>query len=41
MLETSGLGMGESEAEQLENSEVNKITVPEEVLQVHGFAPPK
>jgi hypothetical protein len=40
-LETSGLGMCESEAEQLENSEVNKITVPEEVLQVHGFAPPK
>jgi hypothetical protein len=40
-LETSGLGMCESEAEQLGNSEVNKITVPEEVLQVHGFAPPK
>ncbi len=40
-LETSGLGMCKSEAEQLENSEVNKITVPEEVLQVHGFAPPK
>jgi hypothetical protein len=40
-LETSGLGMCESEAEQLENSEVNKITVPKEVLKVHGFAPPK
>jgi hypothetical protein len=40
-LEASGLGMCESEAVQLENSEVNKITVPEEVFQVHGFAPPK
>ncbi len=41
MLETSGLGMCESEAEQLEKSEVNKITVPEEVLKIHRFAPPK
>ncbi len=40
-LETSGLGMCDSEVEQLENREVNKITVPEEVLQVHGFAPPR
>jgi hypothetical protein len=40
-LETSGLGMCDSEVEQLENKEVNKITVPEEVLQVHRFAPPR
>jgi hypothetical protein len=40
-LETSGLGMCDSEVEQLENREVNKITAPEEVLQVHGFAPPR
>jgi hypothetical protein len=40
-LETSGLGMCDSEVEQLENREVIKITVPEEVLQVHGFAPPR
>jgi hypothetical protein len=33
--------MGESEIEQLESSKVNKITVPEEVLQVHKFAPPR
>jgi hypothetical protein len=40
-LKTSGLGMCDSEVEQLENREVNKITVPEEVLQVHGFVPPR
>ncbi len=41
MLETSGLDIDESEIEQLESSKVNKITVPKEVLQVHGFAPPR
>jgi hypothetical protein len=41
MLETSGLGMCEPEIEQLESREVNKLTVPEEVFQVHGFAPPR
>ncbi len=41
MLETLGLGKGESEIEQPESSKVNKITVPEKVLQVHGFAPPR
>jgi len=39
-IETSGL-TGDGGAEQLEISEVNKITIPEEILQVHGFAPPK
>ncbi len=41
MLETLGLGMCEHEIEQLESREVNKLTVPEEVLQVHRFAPPR
>jgi hypothetical protein len=40
-IETNGLVTGDSETEQLEISEVNKITIPEEILQVHGFAPPK
>jgi hypothetical protein len=40
-IETSGLVTHKSEAEQLEISEVNKITIPEEILQVYGFAPPK
>jgi hypothetical protein len=40
-LETSGLGMCECEIEQVESREVSKLTVPEEVLQVHGFAPPR
>ncbi len=40
-IETSGLVTCESKAEQLEISEVNKITIPEEILQVHGFAPSK
>ncbi len=39
-LETSELSMCKREIEQLESREVNKLTVPEEVLQVHGFAPP-
>jgi hypothetical protein len=33
--------MCEREIEQLESREVNKLTVPEEVLQVQGFAPPR
>jgi hypothetical protein len=41
MLKTLGLGMCECEFEQLESREVNKLTVPEAVLQVHGFAPPR
>jgi len=41
MVETSKLHMCESEIEQLEISEVNSIVIPEEVLQVHGYAPPK
>jgi hypothetical protein len=41
-LDLSGLGdLSEKDAEYLEISEVNKITIPKEVLQVHGFAPPK
>jgi hypothetical protein len=40
-IKTSGLVTHKSKAEQLEISEVNKITIPEEILQVHGFAPPK
>ncbi len=41
-LDMSGLcGLSEKNAEDLEISEVNKITIPEEVLQVHGFALPK
>jgi hypothetical protein len=39
-IESSGLTC-DSDAEHLEISEVNKITIPEEILQVHGFAPPK
>ncbi len=39
-IETYGLSC-DSNAEHLEISEVNKITIPEEILQVHGFAPPK
>ncbi len=41
LLETSKLNMCESEVYQLEISEVNSIVVPEEVLQVHGYATPK
>jgi hypothetical protein len=40
-VETSKLHMWESETEQLEISEVNKTVILEEVLQVHGYAPPK
>jgi hypothetical protein len=40
-VETSKLRMCESEIEQLELSEVNSIVIPEKVLQVHGYAPPK
>ncbi len=40
-LETLGLGLSKREVEQLENNDVNKITIADEVLQVHGFAPPK
>jgi hypothetical protein len=41
-LDMSGLcGLSEKNAEDLKISEVNKITIPEEVLQVHGFAQPK
>jgi hypothetical protein len=41
-LDVSGLcDINEKDAEYLEISEVKKITVPEEVLQVHGFAPPR
>jgi hypothetical protein len=40
-IETNGLVTGDSETEQLEISEANKITIPEEILQVRGFAPPK
>jgi hypothetical protein len=41
-LDLSGLNIcKENEALQLEMEEVNRISVPEEVLQIHGFAPPK
>jgi hypothetical protein len=41
IVETSRLHMCESETEQVEISEVDNIVIPEEVLQVHGYAPPK
>ncbi len=37
---TAGLNC-ENEAEQQEISEIRNIPVPDEVLQVHGYAPPK
>jgi hypothetical protein len=41
-LETSRLlKSSEIEMEQQEISEVNRIQVPEEMLQVHGYVPPK
>ena len=33
--------ISELETEQQEISEMNNITLPEEILQVHGYAPPK
>lgn len=33
--------ISESETQQKEIREMNSITLPEEILQVHGFAPPK
>ncbi len=42
MLETSRLLLSSKiKTEQQEISELNSIQVPEEVLQVHGYAPPK
>jgi hypothetical protein len=42
MLETSRLPLSsEIKTEQQEISELNSIQVPKEVLQVHGYAPPK
>ncbi len=40
MEETSAI-LSEQETEQQEISEINNITLPEEILQVHGYAPPK
>ena len=40
-LNISTLGTNENEEEQLENNEINNIIIPEEVLCVHGFTPPK
>ena len=41
-LDLSGLNIyNENDALQQEMKEMNDIPVPEEVLQVHGFAPPK
>ncbi len=41
-LDLSGLNIyKEKESLQLETEEVNGISIPEEVLQVHDFAPPK
>ncbi len=39
-LDTSVI-ISEHETEQQEISEINKITLPEEILQVHGYVPPK
>ena len=39
-VETSAI-LSEQETEQQEISEINNITLPEEILQVHGYAPPK
>ena len=39
-METSAI-LSEQETEQQEISEINIITLPEEILQVHGYAPPK
>jgi hypothetical protein len=33
--------ISERETEQQEISEMNNITLPEEILQIHGYAPPK
>jgi len=33
--------ISELETEQQEISEMNNITLPKEILQVHGYAPPK
>jgi hypothetical protein len=41
-LDTSRLLLGsENETEQQEIREIYGIQVPEEILQVHGYAPPK
>jgi hypothetical protein len=41
-LDLSGLNLyNENDALQQEMKEMNEIPVPEEALQVHGFAPPK
>ena len=38
---TTSLIASERETEQQEISEMNNIALPEEILQVHGYAPPK
>ena len=41
-LDLAGLNLyNENEALQQEIREINEIPIPDEVLQVHGFAPPK
>ena len=39
-IDTSAI-ISENETEQQEIREMNSITLPEEILQVHGYAPPK
>jgi hypothetical protein len=42
MLETSWISLSsEIRTKQQEISEFNSIQVPKEILQVHGYAPPK
>ena len=39
-IDTSAI-ISENETEQQEIREMNSLTLPEEILQVHGYAPPK